>query len=112
MKLGTQTGSLINHVATTAKGPIPEVGMGATICGWSDRHAGTIIKVTPKTVTVQQDIATRVDKNGMSESQQYTYKPNPDGATTTYRLTKHGFYRFKGTGVVIGLRDEFYDFSF
>mgnify|MGYP001576962564 CR=1 FL=1 len=41
LRAGTQTGSLINHLMSGSKGAEPEVGMGATILGWSDRHPAT-----------------------------------------------------------------------
>lgn len=108
------TGSLVNLIYTEATPKIPTVGMGATMCGWTDRHAATIIKVTPKSVTVQRDNATRVDPNGMSETQGYTYTRNPQGETEVYRLNKKGQYRGTGGhgGVIFGIREEYYDFSF
>lgn len=43
MKLGRETGSLINHLLSHSKEPAPAVGMGATILGWSDRHPATVV---------------------------------------------------------------------
>lgn len=41
-----QYGSLNNLMLTGTKGqPTPEVGMGATQLGWTDRHAYTIVEV-------------------------------------------------------------------
>lgn len=111
MKLGSETGSLINHVMTHCGQAEPKVGDGATICMWSDRHAATIIKVTPYTVTVQEDKAIRTDTNGMSESQTYRYEPDPHGATYTFRKTKNG-WKCKGVGLTIGVRRHYYDYSF
>lgn len=115
MKLGTKTGSLINHVYGRTQAPKPEVGMGATELRWTDRRAGTIIKVSPsgKTVTLQYDISRRDDTNGMSESQRYTYTPDPEGCTEVFRLNKAGSFRNKsGNGLMIGKREEYYDYSF
>ena len=61
MKLGTETGSFVNHVLATQNKPQAVVGMGCTVLSWTDRHAATVIKVTPKTITVQRDKATRTD---------------------------------------------------
>lgn len=133
MKLGTQTGNVFNHLDSRAvRGePALYVGMGATMLQWTDRHAATIIaikvirKVTYAIVT--RDTATRTDKNGMSESQEYTYSSNPNG--TEYIFKKHpktGFWKevrmngktgryvqmSTGTGLKIGVRDEYYDYSF
>ena len=78
MKLGTETGSMMNHLMVNANHPKPVVGMGATMCSWSDRTAATIVAVTPKTITVKCDKATRTDKNGMSDCQTYSYTPDPN----------------------------------
>ena len=90
MKIGVETGSLMNYVLADS-GPEPKVGMGATVLHWSDRSAGTIIKVTKNTFVVQEDKATRTDDNGMSESQSYDFVPDPNGATYTFRRTKRGW---------------------
>lgn len=58
-----------------------KVGDGATICYYTDRKAATVIAKTAKTITVQEDTATRVDKNGMSDSQAYSYAANPNGSS-------------------------------
>lgn len=131
MKLGTETGSLINHIYSIAtKGqPVPTVGMGATTLGWTDRHAATVIDVfmvgKAQFVTVQQDDAKRSDNNGMSEAQDYEYMPNPYGRTDTFRFSQSGKWdhviknaetgRWKktdGLGLRIGERDKYHDFSF
>lgn len=112
MKLGTETGSLINHVMTSGGQVQPEVGMGATVCHWSDRHAGTIVKVTATQIHVQGDKAVRIDKNGMSESQQYEYHRNPEAPISVFRKTKRGWRNKSGAGLLIGSREEYYDYSF
>ena len=100
MKLGSQTGSVTNHIYSRAtKGqPHPVVGMGATILLWTDRHAATITRVYEVRcrvgkavqsllhVEVQQDIAARTDSNGFSESQAYDYQPNPKAHVEYYRF--------------------------
>lgn len=128
-----QFGSLVNYIKTVAtKGmPQPTEGMGATILCYTDRHACTVKKVFEINkklyVEVQQDFAKRIDTNGMSECQEYDFKPNPNGSIYTYRwcekkqmwlkvyfneetkrynLVKNAF------GLSIGKRDEYYDFSF
>ena len=109
---GTETGSLINHVMSNVAAPTPTKGMGATILRWTDRKAATIIKVTPKTVTVRYDTVKRTDANGMSESQTYEYAPNPAGVIEVFRMTKRGWRNASGNGLGIGYRAEYYDFSF
>ena len=132
MKLGSGTGSLMNHLDSRAvRGePAPYVGMGATLLSWSDRHAGTIVETFTKNgslyIKVQEDKAIRVDKNGMSESQDYEYMADLNGSISYFRKTepygfwkkvvinpKTGRFNLGGCGgVKIGVRDEYYDFSF
>lgn len=107
-------GSLHNRIMEQSKAA-PRVGEGATLLFYSDREAGTVIKVlTPRKVVVQIDIATRTDKNGMSETQEYTYTPNPLGKQHVFTLRKSGrWIESKGTtGVRFGERDAYYDFSY
>lgn len=96
----------------------PEVGDGATILMWSDRHAATIVDIVPfksgpnkgkpRTVTVQEDRATRVDNNGMSDSQEWEFDRDPDGAVQTFTARRDGSFK----GLLIGYRKHYYDFSF
>lgn len=97
----------------------PEVGMGATICLWTDRHAATVIKVSPsgREVTVQHDHARLTNKDGIYGNQTYEYSPNPDGPTEVFTLRKNGRYTRKGeemggTTLHVGDRREYYDPSF
>lgn len=131
MKLGTQTASLTNHIYSRAvKGqPAPEVGMGATMLAWTDRYAGTIIEIfnIGKSVclVVQEDHAKRIDKNGLSECQQYAYSANPNGAKRTFRQSNDGTWKegyvnavtkrwrtVGGYGLRIGDRQQYRDFTF
>ena len=111
MKAGTETGNLENHMMSRVTPIKPEIGMGATMLAWTDRYAGTIVKITPCQIHVQEDNATRTDSNGMSESQDYHYEANPLGKIYIFRKTKKG-YRSNGLGLLIGTRDKYYDYSF
>ena len=45
LRLGTETGSLVNHVWSRTRPVGPEdvcEGMGATFLSWTDRHAATV----------------------------------------------------------------------
>lgn len=108
----TVQGSLVNHLLATETPVKPEVGMGATILSYSDRYPATIIKVTPKTVTVQADQWERTDDNGMSEEQDYIYTRDPKAQTEVYRQTKKGWRDRSGRYLSIGRRERYYDFSF
>lgn len=98
----------------------PEVGMGATRYGYSDRHAMTVIKVSQdgRRVRAQYDHAKRTDDNGMSECQAYEFTRNTDGAVETFSLRKNGRWvltRYPtndGPRLVLGHRDKYHDFSF
>jgi hypothetical protein len=125
MKLGTEAGSLVNHVLSGYNDD-PAVGMGATILMWSDRSPATIIEVNQKKryIVIQEDNAKRVDNNGMSEAQTYEYSPDPEGAKRFYRKMKNGRWQehyinpetgrlVKAGGYLsIGEREKYHDFSF
>lgn len=131
MKLGTETGSLVNHMyARGTRGqPAPEVGMGATLLLWTDRQAATIIAVETDAqgrtmVTVQEDAAKVIRGSERDGSAEYAYTADPRGATYTFRMeegkgwravTKGARGRWKlaeGHGLRIGDRRHYRDPSF
>lgn len=95
---------------------VPVIGMGATICSYSDREAATIIQVTNngKRIVLQVDQATRTDTNGMSEMQTYSFKEDLDGKIFIATMRKDGGFMVSNTKrrVSIGQRNKYYDFSF
>jgi hypothetical protein len=106
--------SIWNYVTLTEQFATPVIGMGATLLGWSDRYAYTVIAMSKsgKTITLQEDDATRTDTNGMSESQQYDYVRNLRGRIIkAFRTKSHG-WRHKRMKVLLGVRDSYYDYSF
>jgi len=126
MKVGIETNSLVNHLYSrmTNGQPEPTAGMGATILKWSDRTAATVIAWDGNVLTIQEDDAKRVDKNGMSDCQDYEYTPNPHGSTHTFRRNKAGGWkpcwrdsetrrwRMGEGGLIVGLRQQYHDYSF
>lgn len=135
LKLGSQTGSLVNHMlsAGTKGEPVPVVGMGCTFLSWTDRSAGTIVKVEEiggskrwlYQIECQADNAKRIDKNGMSESQEYEFSPNPEAYVEVWRKSRESgawirmkmgekgkYVQSKSGGLRIGSRDYYHDFSF
>ena len=130
LKAGVHTGSLVNHIYSTYKTKLPKVGDGATILHWTDRSACTVIAVEGNIIKVQRDIATRIDKLGMSELQTYKCTPDLNGSITTWKLLKDkkgneywNLYEINtntgrlnkikgGGGLAIGIRDEYHDYSF
>jgi hypothetical protein len=131
LKLGAETGNVVNHLYSrmVIGQPDPVIGMGATLLHWSDRTPATITNVftVGKSVIIEtrEDNYQRIDSNGMSEEQDYEFTPNENGSirffrrdadgswsavkrnTTTGRWNKHG-----GAGVLIGVRERYYDYSF
>lgn len=112
-----RTGSLQNMIADGSKDAVvPEVGEGATLVRWTDRHAATVIEVSPSghRIVVQRDRAIRTDGLGMTDAQTYRFERDPEGETEVATRRKDGSYRSKGgTGrVLIGVRSAYHDFSF
>ena len=126
MRLGSQTGSLVNHLHSRCAQSLPEVGAGATILHWTDRDPATVIEVFKKGkfhyIIVQQDEYERTDKNGWSEVQQYAFIQNPEGPRYTFRLkndswesvrlNENGRYVKSYGGLIVGVREKYWDPSF
>lgn len=147
MKLGTQTNSVMNHLMSrqVLGEPTPEVGMGVTLLLWTDRHAGTIQRIftqAKRTVLeITEDKATLVSGSTLSEAQEYTFEPRPEGRKRYFAKDAGGLwvemeYKVKeyhydeetdtrtatlssrlsktggGCGLKLGERDEYRDPSF
>jgi hypothetical protein len=136
VKLGTQTGSVINHLhaRATIGQPTPVVGMGATILLWTDRCAGTIIEVKELAtstrwqheIRVQRDRSKVVAGSGHDGSAVYSFEPNPNGPVEIFRSRRDGgqwvacrtndkgnvVVQNSGHGLRIGEREEYRDPSF
>lgn len=103
-----------------------KVGDGATVYLYSDSHAGTIVKVTKRSVTVRRDKATlnpnfkpEIIPGGFcghcinQDEQSYTYEPDENGSlTTVYWSKKHNQYGLPGNLQLGKGRHEFYDYNF
>jgi len=74
------------------------IGTGCTFRVWTDSHACTVIAVSPngRLVTVQEDTATRTDRNGISEAQDYTYERDLNGQTHQFSLRATGAWKLVG----------------
>lgn len=108
-------GSLTNRLAENVKSEAPVVSGGGTVLMYSDRTAVTIVRVlSAKRILVTEDTATRTDKRGMTENQEYEYKSNPNGAVREFSLRKDGRWKEKGgaTVLLLGERDAYHDYSF
>ena len=69
-----ETGSFVNW-AMGNNVTLPEVNKGATELHWSDRSAWEVISVADDKMScvIERYSPKRIDKNGMSESQEYEY---------------------------------------
>ena len=110
MKLGTETGSVMNHIFSGSNTQ-PEVGMGASILAWTDRYAATIVKVTRCQIHVRRVTAKMVSGDCQTELCEYEYEENPNAPVMIFRKTKRG-WKCNGYGLLIGVRDEYRDPSF
>ena len=111
-------------LAEASRQPFPEVGMGATIMMYTDRHAatGAVLDLSGmgdiKCIGIRRDKAIRIDGNGMSTEQRYRYEPNPSAPLEFYTLRRNGCWVKKGekshngTAIVLGVREEYHDYSF
>lgn len=103
-----------------------QVGDGATINLFSDRHACTIIRVTKSTVTVRRDKATLnpdfkpefipggfVAHCTNQSKQTYSYESDENGQVYTFHWSKK-FQRYgqPGSQTLSRGRHEFYDYNF
>jgi len=131
----TNYGSLTNYFMVNMKGqPEPVVGQYVTVVQYSDRWSGTIHKVEcyksgarkgmVRRIMFTRDERVRVDNYGMSDAQQYecmTSDPKSgvdssgDQWSNHYwaNRTRSGKFRLdKYNYLIIGLRENYHDFSF
>ena len=125
MLLGTETGSIINHIYSTTINDDFTVGSPATITGWTDRHAATVTNIFTKGkfkyFTVQQDHAEIVGGTGFGD-EVYEYSRNLNGSEFTFRIVNDKFipvylnqnnrYVIGSGGCYVGRRDQYRDPSF
>lgn len=93
---------------------IPTVERPCTICWITDQKAATVVAVSPSgaKVTVREDKATRTDKNGMSDSQSYTYERDPGGVKHVFHRRANGLYGARGKRRVLGDWRSYHDYSY
>lgn len=122
MLLGTETGSVMNHLMSCAA-TFPKKGQGATVLKWTDRHAYEVLEVSPdgKRCIIQRYKPERVDNNGMGDAQDYIYN-ELIGDPIELRY-KYGAWRQKSQApgerpqwqvihIIFGIKNEYYDFCF
>lgn len=93
-----------------------ELGLGATQSCGSDCYPYTVVEFNSKgtSIVVTRDLYTRVDKNGISESQQYTFTTDASAPQEKLRWSnKFKCYRSKGgSRFFVGSRRAYQDPSF
>lgn len=99
-----------------------EVGDGVTLCGYSDRHAYTVIAVTKTQITLQRDKATLLNgfKSGEPDAltftpggfsghtegvQRYAYEADPEGEIIVARMKR----KLRKSWEQVGGEDGHYD---
>lgn len=87
----------------------PKIGMGCTVCWLNDTKAATVIEINEsgKTIRVQEDHS-RVTKPSPQYgfAPEYSYEPNPEGRTWTFRLGRSGRWKELGGSLVLGLNQR------
>lgn len=123
MKLGTETGSVVNHLMSRDGSGIPVVGKGATELMWTDRKAYFVNSVSEdlKECVIERAHPIRTDNNGMSEAQSYEYERTGNTIELKFRWGAwRQFYTCPWTkkkknqkmNISFGHMSEYYDYSF
>jgi hypothetical protein len=128
MKLGINTGSLVNYLYSRYNNEEIEINVGdpATLTGWTDRKAATVSGLFTKGkyqyVVIQADEAKVVGGTGFGD-EVYEYSRDPDGRKETFRIvdgslqpvrksSQTGRYIKGHGGAFIGRRESYRDPSF
>lgn len=125
LKLGSETGSLVNHLYSRMVDgePQPYVGMPATLLSWSDRYPATVIDVNVKKayIVVQQDEVKVTSGSFWEGNAVCEFSPNPEGSQLIYKKNRKGFWvihewsekgrlvQRKGQGLMLGKKEYYYD---
>lgn len=129
MKLGSETGSLVNHLMSSSSNTEPNIGTPATLLSWSDRDAATVTNVFTKNgrniVEVTYDISTVVRGSTADGSAVYRYERDPSGSVRYFRREKTGewvcvrknedtgrWVKSGQSGILLGHRETYRDPSF
>lgn len=101
------------------------IGDGVTLNYYSDEKPATVVEIDSKGkwIKVQMDIAKRIDKNGMSDCQEYEYFRDENGYIRTFYKTRIKDYTvFTDTGrstydsygiyLSLKVRRKYFDYTF
>lgn len=124
MKLGKETGSLMNYLHSGSKDNLPNVEKGATQLHWTDRTAYFVNSVSKdgKSCTIEMAKAIRIDNNGMSDCQDYKYEREENAVVYNLRFRYGSWYidhgkdaayeRYSKINIKFGYMQAYYDYSF
>lgn len=127
MKLGTQTGSLMNHIMANTSVEEITVGTPATFLSWTDRHPGTIIDVYEKGKFTylkvrRDDVVYHKDRSGNFDIvdgsddnvQMFRFKTDGSSGFQKYGLNPYTnrYGKIGDGGLAVGFREYYYDPSF
>jgi len=111
-------GSVVNRILESDEGT-PEVGGPATITHYSDRSPATVVKVVHtrtgpnagnlREIHVRDDDWKVTSGSEHDGSAQYEYIDQPDAPVTVFRRTRKGWRSSAGSGLVLGIRERYYD---
>lgn len=100
MKLGTETGSLINHLIADPRPHLPVIGEDVTECRWTDREAYRVIAVDKdgKGAVLKQYDPKYIGKAYGDETYEYDGPTGEPllGTYTMYIRYRHNAWRIKG----------------
>lgn len=124
MKLGTQTGSLMNHIMANTVTSEIKAGTPATFLSWTDRHPGTVIDVTKKGKFTylkvrRDDVVYHEDRSGKfdivdgSDDNFYTFRFKTDGSSGFQKVginpDSGRYVKIGDGGLTVGTREYYYD---
>lgn len=124
MKLGPETGSLMNYLQSGSKDNLPNVEKGATELLWTDRRAYFVNSVSKdsKSCTIERAKAVRIDNNGMSDCQNYRYEREENPVIYNLRFRYGSWYidhgkdsvygRYSKINIKFGYMNAYHDYSF
>jgi hypothetical protein len=114
--------------ASNLYNPLDEakVGDGVTVHYYSDAKAGTVIARTNKTLTIQLDTSTLLNRDELEfvsggfsahcvnqRDQKYSYKANAEGEVMKISRRKNGEYKVQKSDSRVSVgRGTFHDFNF
>jgi hypothetical protein len=101
------------------------IGDGVTLNYYSDERPATVVDIDSKGkwIRVQMDIAKRIDKNGMSDCQEYEYFRDEKGYIKTFYKTRikeytvftdtgRSTYNSYGIYLSLKVRRKYFDYTF